>query len=515
MRIKSIFSLGLLFLVVILAAGVVSCSNADELPLDTFFPTFNNPLPRSPVGLVITDPVFRQVDPDPLITEAYRAAGLEIMTRAQLWGYFTSAASRIDLVGTRISNPEFVALLAGAANNGVQINIVTEKGFFDNPESAPLISQLAQTGRVTIKTDNDDIARQVHSRYAIIDDHIVIASSGDFLDNDFNRAINNTLIFNQPRTYVNGGGPGAVTTLTDAFLFDFDQMFNMGRFGGDKEILINHTFNVGVPVEVYFGPNDNLIDPIVEEVNNLQSSLYYAIRQVTDSTMLYVLSNFGVVGFYDAFTNGDLSEILPNATPFQWTGYNTLNHKVMLIDLPGDVSNTLSPAVLDILDPVVITGSSNWTHSGLALNDEQLLIIHDLTLGYEFAVEIGVLQREAAGYGVVFGTIRTSKNVPIEGAAISCDSEAIPGNVFIGDQGEPAESEADARGYYAMMVPTGFLRNIQVTELGAAGGLYLLPDPIWGEDLPNEGYNLMPGSSYEANFYCQPAPSATGTGGGG
>ncbi len=515
MRMKTVLSLGFLLIVLILAAGIASCSNPDERPMDGFYGGFPNPLPKSAVGLIVTDPVFRQVEPDPLIEEAYLAANLQPLTSSDLWGYFTNATQRIDLVGTRITNAQMVARLVGVANKGVQVNIVAEKGYFDDAESAPFISQLAQTGHVTMKTDKDDIARQVHARYAIIDDHIVLASSGDFLDDSFNTSINNTLVFDNPRTYVDSSGPGGVKTITDAFLFDFDQMFNMGRFGGDKVVLGHNTFNIGVSVEVYFGPNDNLLGEVANEINNMQSSMMYAINQVTDSTMLYVCAAFGDVGLYDAPSNPDYSEILPLALPFGWPGFNSLNHKFMLIDLPTDVTTTIDPTVLGVLDPVVITCSNNWTHNGLELNDEQMLIIHDLTLGFEYAVEMGALEREAMGLGVVFGTVRTNKNVPIAGAQLTCDSLAIPGGFFPGDGGVPPEGESDARGSYGMLVPTGFLRNIQVLDLGDAGGAYLLPDPIWGDTMPNQGYNLMPGSSYKANFYVIPVPTGTGTGTGG
>jgi len=530
MRIKTVLSIGLLAVILAIAAGAASCSNPDDGPTGSIFPPFTNPLPASVIGLVITDPVFRQVEPDPLIYDAYRAADLYPMTSADLWGMFNNASQRIDMVGTRITNPDMIARLVGIANKGVQINIVCEMGYFDDPESAPFISQLAQTGNVTIRTDNDDVARQVHSRYAIIDDHIVLASSGDFLDNTFNTSINNTLIFDNPRTYVNGAGPGGVKTITDAFLFDFDQMFNMDKFGGDKATLSNHTFNIGVQVEIYFGPNDDFISAMVDEVNNMQSGMQFAINQVTDRFFIDgVLDRFAQIGFYDGPSNPglDRENDLTLARGFWWTGYNSLNHKFILIDLPADLSNTINPLVLDVLDPVVITGSANWTHNGLDLNDEQLLIIHDLTLGYEYAVEMGVLSREAGGWdpdpdmggyypgvGVVYGQVATNKNVPITSATLACDSEEIVGGMFLGDGGTPTQGETDSTGYYAMFVPSGFLRNIQVYGLGDASGAYLLPDPLWGEMQPNEGYNLLPGSSYVANFYVIPTPSQTGTGGG-
>jgi hypothetical protein len=497
MRIKSILSWGFLFAVIIMAAGIASCSNPDQRPRDTFFAAFPDPLQISPVGVVFTDPVFRVVEPDSLIEEQYLAANLHPMTSSDMWGYFTGATQSIELVCTRISNPNTVAMLVGIANRGIEVNIITEQGYFTKPEFAPFIAQLTQAGNVTIKTDHDGEVRQVHSRYAIIDDHIVLSSSGDFLDNSFNLSINNTLIFDTPRTYVNGAGAAGVQTITDAFAFDFDQMFNMNRFGGDKERLINHTFNIGVLVELYFGPNDNFLAEVLNKFSNSQG-LQYAVAQITDPTM------GAIAGSGYGFTDDS----------YGWTGFNAMNHKFMLINVPTDVTVTLDPVIMNLLDPVVITGSANWTYNGLYTNDEQLVVVHDLTLGFEFGIEIGALERGAAGVGVVFGTVRTFKNVPISEAVPYCDSNAIPGSiVFIGDQGvKPEDVATDARGMYLMFIPTGFLRNISLVDLGSANGLYLFPDPLWGPTDPNSGWVLLPGSSYEANFYLYPMPTGTGTG---
>jgi len=516
MKIRTVLAVTFFFIFLGAVALIASCSNPDERPMDTVFPMLPHPLAKSPVGLIITDPVFRQREPDPWIEEAYESAAITPMTSADLWNYFNSATSVVNIVGTRITNPKMVTCLVGLATKGVLVNIVVEQGYIEESESAPFITQLQQTGRVTIKTDKDGIARQVHSHYAIIDNHIVLASSGDFLDNSFNLSINNTLVLQAAGTYVNGSGPAGVKTIVDAFMFDFDQMFNMGKFGGDKDRLINHTFNVGVPVEVYFGPNDNLLAEIADEVNNMNSTLTFMINQVSDSDILAILANFGMMGFYDLPSSGNLSQILPLATPFAWSGYNSLNHKVMIIDMPVNFEDALSPVVLEFLDPVVISGSCNWTYAGLKLNDEHLLIVHDQTLGYELGyVEMGVINLAAQNAGVLFGRVRTMRNQPVEEAVVSADVERIIGTPFVGDGGDHPEAETDERGVYAMAVPTGFLRNIHLESLGEAEGGYLYPSVIWGEDQPNQGYNILPGASFEANFYLSPIPTNTGTGTGG
>ena len=71
-----------------------------------------------------------------LIEEQYEAAALTPLTTNHLWAYFNNASSRIDMVCTRITNSDMVARLVSLANKGVEINIVTEQGFFGNSDSA-------------------------------------------------------------------------------------------------------------------------------------------------------------------------------------------------------------------------------------------------------------------------------------------------------------------------------------------------------------------------------------------
>jgi hypothetical protein len=543
MRVRTIVTLGFFIIVLLLATVLASCSNADQRPMDSIFGMLPHPLATSPVGLVITDPVFRQQEPDPLIKNYYEAAALEPLTSEYMWNCFTKGpkggevVEEIDLTGTQITNADMVGRLVGIPGKPV-IKIVTEQGYFLEPDSAPFITQLTQAGNVTIKTDNDGISRQMHSRYAVITSrdasgnmhYRALASSGDFLDDSFNTSINNTVIFEAQRNYVDGAGANGVKSIIDAFLFDFDQMFNMGRFGGDKERLINHTFNVGIDVELYFGPNDNLFAEINDEAQNMVVSdpdtgakrgMMFMINQVSDTDMLGLLNAYANQGIYDNLGSPGLGELLTEAqtTPFAWAdnefrAYNTLNHKVMLMDVPN-FEDALSPVILNAVDPVVITGSCNWTYAGIRLNDEQLLIIHDQTMSYEMYVELQTLSLEAQGNGVLFGRVHTHTDRPINQAEVSADSLAILGSPFRGAGADGIVGQTDARGIFAITVPAGLLRNIRLTSLGDGAGGFMNPTPIWNDPGLTQGYNLLPGSSFEINFFLEPIPTNTGTGNGG
>jgi hypothetical protein len=254
-----------------------------------------------------------------------------------------------------------------------------------------------------------------------------------------------------------------------------------------------------------------------------QNHMWFMINEVADQSMLGLLANFANAGYYDDLGSPRLNEVLTgvNAQPFDWAdpsnqfrSYNTLNHKVMLLDVP-DFSDALDPILLNSVDPTVITGSANWTYPGIKLNDEQMLVIHDQTITYEMAVEFDTIGREARHMGVLAGRLRTHTNRPVNEATIYCDSRDIIGTPFVGAGPDGVDTQTDERGVFYTEVAAGFLRNIRVLDLGNMSGGYIFPNPIWNDANFQQGYNLLPGSSFEINIYLEPIPTNTGTGTGG
>jgi len=67
-------------------------------------------------------------------------------------------------------------------------------------------------------------------------------------------------------------------------------------------------------------------------------------------------------------------------------GGGILHHKYMLIDADSVESN-----------PIVITGSQNWTSSAEEVNDENTLIIHDAGIAQQHLQEFIARFKEAGG----------------------------------------------------------------------------------------------------------------------
>ena len=67
-------------------------------------------------------------------------------------------------------------------------------------------------------------------------------------------------------------------------------------------------------------------------------------------------------------------------------GGGILHHKYMLIDADSSES-----------EPIVITGSQNWTTSAEDVNDENTLIIHNAQIAQQYLQEFIARYRETGG----------------------------------------------------------------------------------------------------------------------
>lgn len=340
----------------------------------------------------------------------------------------------------------------------------------------------------------------------------MLTGSGDLLDTSFNRSANNTLIIDTPLTPgINAGSDvSQIKSVTDAFFFDFTQMFDRDLFGKKKEVMTKHTFKIGIDVELWFGPNDDLRTRLDDQLNNIDEYMFYAINQATDGTILdhiQLLVTSGRYAISGVFDGPSATYVPPNATAYNFPNLNGMNHKFMVFDVPGTFEDLQYFSAASSNDPVVVTGSCNWTKAGLDLNDETLVIVHDLTLAFQYAVgESNAVSAAASNTGIVYGRVRSAhNNIGLETMLMVQTrraSAAFPG------MAEPEEIESGgAEGFFGLYVPTGELFMLEVIETAEA---HLIPEPKF---LYGDTFLLLPGASYEGNFFPKLAPTQTGTGG--
>ncbi len=178
------------------------------------------------------------------------------------------------------------------------------------------------------------------------------------------------------------------------------------RFGSNKTDNTPKLFNVsGVPVEVYFAPSDAWLGAMIEEVREAHSSINFCILSFTRYDLtnemedrFTTIPGFAVRGVFDSGESGnqysqywDMSGVgsYPWNPPADvWFDAETglLHHKYMLIDAQNAAS-----------DPVLITGSANWSTSAYNENDENVLIFHDADVANQYLQEFAERYHAAGG----------------------------------------------------------------------------------------------------------------------
>ncbi|MGQ4871933.1 MAG: phospholipase D-like domain-containing protein [Candidatus Thorarchaeota archaeon] len=158
------------------------------------------------------------------------------------------------------------------------------------------------------------------------------------------------------------------------------------RFGTNKTDNTPKRFNIGGRnVEMYFAPSDPWLGAVVEQVEHADNSIHFCVLSYTRWDLCNEMEDrwmnvpgMEIRGVFDSSESGnEYSQYWPmhGEGEYAWDppadvlfdGENgTLHHKYMIIDTNRDFS-----------DPVLITGSANWSNAAVNENDENLIIIHD------------------------------------------------------------------------------------------------------------------------------------------
>jgi len=253
-------------------------------------------------------------------------------------------------------------------------------------------SSTSQTGMATLVSGIHTMGSPIGSAYGIMHNKFVIfdakspnpadqkvwTGSVDWTSEEFSSDFNNIVV-------VQDSG------LAHAFLAEFNMMWGdtgiapnwtTSKFGTFKTDLGRHSFTIcGKTVELYFSPSDGANTHVESAINSANTDLYfgmYTYSYATYATDIMARHTAGVyvAGIDDVYSNpytphttftSGLGSMFKVYSPTGTTA-SVYHNKFLIVD----PSNTCS-------DPLVETGSMNWSTSGYNLNDENILIIHDAT----------------------------------------------------------------------------------------------------------------------------------------
>ncbi len=199
----------------------------------------------------------------------------------------------------------------------------------------------------------------MHNKFVVIDRSEVWLGSANFTMGSMYYGNNNLLRIRSQE-------------LAQNYTSEFEEMFLDGFFGPDIIRNTPHprlTIN-GVNIEVYFSPDDQPADRIVELLYCAQQSIYFLAFSFTSDELSTALQDR-----FDAGVNvRGVMETDPVRTN-EGTEYDLFRQLGMIVRLDGNNPGDMHHKVIIIDERIVITGSYNFSRSAEERNDENVLII--------------------------------------------------------------------------------------------------------------------------------------------
>jgi len=294
-----------------------------------------------------------------------------------LIAYINRAEQTLDLTIYDFDNASISSVseaINDAYNRGVRVRFIsdgnqaaTNLGTLDlNPAIQQLLSPVG--GNFTI----------MHNKFVVIDaDHedpnkaIVWTGSTNWTDRQINRDPNNVIIVQDQ-------------TLARTYKLEFEEMWGssndyadstVSRFGFEKQDNTPHEFVIGGKrVECYFSPSDNTNQELVKTLLTANDSVQFATMLITRYDIANAIDTLianGVIvsGLIDDATSttvfAQISASMGNQLFVNPDTNIIMHHKFFVVDAETDN------------DPIVWTGSHNWSSNANTKNDENTLVVHD------------------------------------------------------------------------------------------------------------------------------------------
>ena len=369
------------------------------------------------------------VDVSVATQEEALSLGTDMNDTIAVW--ITSAQHTLDVAAYNFNDQTLEDAFETAANNGVQIRWIYEA------QNANVgLSNLPESVVTHPRTDGEGSG--MHNKFIVGDvdypeSAFVLTGSTNLTTGNLVQDLNNAIVFEDQ-------------SLARAYTIEFNEMWGAdgitpdaanAKFGADKSWNTPVDFLVGgVPVELYFSPSDGTTNAIREEIEAADSEFEFAVLAFTRDDLGDAIAELGQSFFVNPIggieqintTGSEYENLLSNGVQvYHHNISNDLHHKYAIVD-------HASPAN----DPVVITGSHNWSSSAENVNDENTVIVHSERVAnlyhQEFRgilIALGVIQSVEDREGLSLCTVYP--NPARETLSIRWESNSAPGTLVLRD----------------------------------------------------------------------------------
>ena len=281
--------------------------------------------------------------------------------------FIEGAERSLDVAVYHLTDPEVVAALERACGRGVRVRLVLERDL-------PQAERLPSCARVR----QDANERAMHHKFLVADGRRAWTGSANFTTAGLYFDANNALIVESE-------------AVARAFEAEFEELWR-GRFGPQKRDTNEERFTLaGVSLELYMAPSDRPRERLLELMESAQESVQLAMFILTDNPLYEALER--------ARERGARVEAVWDLTALDGCLYSEvdelLREGVGVLDaLPGLLHHKY--AVID--GEIVVTGSANWSRSGMERNDENVVIVRSRAIAERFRQNFQRLLQDAQGY---------------------------------------------------------------------------------------------------------------------
>jgi len=407
-----------------------------------------------------------------------------------LINYINRAKYTIDFTMYNFNNAGLTNIstaLKAAANRGVTVRVI---GCGTTANMG--IDELAGSAvNVLIGPNSTKRTGIMHNKFILFDtesanpnDPLVWTGSTNLTDDQVNLDANNVIIIQDQ-------------SLARGYKIEFEEMWGSknstpdevkARFGFTKKNNTPHEYKInGMRIESYFSPTDGVNAKIVQTINTTNNDLSIATMLITRNEMADAIAAqktqgdavnmiTNAEGNNGATVNTILSAALGTHYTFDNVSSGILHHKYMLIDQGAPSS-----------DPIVFTGSHNWSAAADNDNDENTLVIHDATLANIYYQNF--VQRFVENNGVLF-ELTGPPNAVNDSAKIAVD-EVVTVDVLANDLIQAPVS-------VSILTPS-------------VNGLAYIPfsNPNVISYMPNTGFEGNDSITYRIEYQASPALFAT------
>ena len=253
-------------------------------------------------------------------------------------------------------NPVIYNALIRAKSRGVKIRIVYDsstKAYYPN---------LQEFVKIASEKSTDSPKILMHDKFMIFDNSSIITGSMNFAKTGFSGFNSNCVFFINSKEIAN------------IYEKEFNQMLN-GKFHNSKSQISHNTVVLGkTKITPLFSPKDKIItNNIIPLIKNSKKYIYVPAFTITHDEFAKELIN--------AKKRGVDVKIIIDAT-------NVYSKKSKVKELRGagvplkveNYAGKLHSKSIIIDDKYIVAGSMNFTNSGENKNDENVLIVEDMTL---------------------------------------------------------------------------------------------------------------------------------------